>query len=66
MISDVSQGSILGPLFLNIHMCDLFFIIEEFDIVNFADDNTPYVIGEHISFVVNFLEKVTCGLKIMR
>ena len=28
IISGVSHGSILGPLFFNIHLCDLFFIIE--------------------------------------
>ena len=35
------QGSILGPLLFNIDICDLFFIIEDCDIGNYADDNTP-------------------------
>ena len=39
VISDVQQGSILGPLFFNIHLCDLYFIIEKVDIANFADGN---------------------------
>ena len=62
IMSDVPQGSTLGPLFLNIHLCDLFFIIEKFDIANFADDNTPYVTGENISSVVKLLEEVACAI----
>ena len=34
------QGSILGPLLLNIFLCDLFFIMNETDFTSYADDNT--------------------------
>ena len=34
----------------------------KFDIVNFADDNTPYVTGENISSVVKLLEEVACAI----
>ena len=40
------QGLILGPLLFNIDICYLFFIIEHFDIPNYADDNTPYLSGK--------------------
>ena len=61
-ISGVPQGSILGPLFFNIHLCDLFFIIEKFDIANFADDNTLFVTGDNIFSVVKLLEEVPCAI----
>ena len=38
----VPQGSILGPLLFNIHLCDLFYFLENTDIASYADDNTIY------------------------
>ena len=60
ILSGVPQGSILGSLFFNIDFCDLFFIIEKFDIANFTDGNTPYITGDNISSVVKLLEEVAC------
>ena len=38
----VLQGSILGPILLNIFLCDLFFSVDDIDISFYADNNTPY------------------------
>ena len=58
----VPQGSILGPLFLNIHICDLFFIISEIDFASYADDNTPYATGDSLNDAIRKLESVSSKL----
>ena len=42
----VPQGSILGPLLFNIHLCGLFHFLEDLDIASYADDTTIYTINE--------------------
>ena len=36
----VPQGSIFGPLLFNIHLCDLFYFLDDLDIASYADDTT--------------------------
>ena len=57
----VPQGSILGPLLFNIFQCDLFFIMNETDFASYADDNTPYIVGNNKKDVIK-LQNVSLPL----
>ena len=37
----VPQGLILGPLFFNTHICDLFYIMRNWPVANYPDGTTP-------------------------
>ena len=55
----VPQGSILGPLLFNADLCDLVVTISQYDIANYADDNTANVSSRSIEEVVASLEEVS-------
>ena len=50
---------ILGPLLFNIFLIDLFFIIEDTNIANYADDNTTYVSANNMGGVIISLEEAS-------
>ena len=60
----VPQGSILGSLFFNIHISDLFYKMQKWPIVNNADDTTPYTGRKNTQDIITSLEN--CALVLFK
>ena len=53
------QGTILGPLVINIFLCDLFFIMNDVDFTSYADDNPPFFVGNDLDEAVFKLQSAS-------
>ena len=52
MLFGIRRGSISGPFLFNV-----FYLLEDLDVTNYADDFTPYCAGKRVEFVVSNLEQ---------
>ena len=57
IVTGVPQDSILGPLFFNIFINDLFLSIDKSTLCNYADDNTLYASGNDANAVIKKLKQ---------
>ena len=58
----VPQGSIAGPLFLNVYTCDMFFQIDTSEFFSYADYNTPFTSTQNQEKLIKTLQSTLNGV----
>ena len=56
LLTGVPQGSVLGPLLFNIYLNDIFWVFQNTEACNFADDTTLYSCDQDLRTVIRNLE----------
>ena len=62
IISSVPQGSMLGPIFFNLTVNDLFFFVSDVSLYNFADDST---LSAFVKTILELTDILQSGSKIV-
>ena len=62
ILHDLLIAKLAGPLLFNIYICDMFYDIDDYDIVSYADDNTPYASKSNLDTLISKLEESTNNL----
>ena len=59
LLQGVPKGSVLGPILFNIYLNDLFSMISDCEVCNYADDTTPFVCDRSLKNTLLRLEHET-------